>query len=60
MKNKLNKNIIGKIGTEGGYLINQCPVLIPKENIRFFTKMQKACSKNPYANYGNAYHKKLY
>ena len=47
MKNKLNKNIIGKIGTEGGYLINQCPVLIPKENIRFFTKMQKACSKNP-------------
>ena len=47
MKKKINKNIKGKIGTEGGYIIDQCPVLIPKENIKFFTAMQKACSKNP-------------
>ena len=54
-----NKNIKGKIGSEGGYYIDNCPVLIPKENIKFFTAMQKACSVNPYGNYGNAYNKKL-
>ena len=26
-----NKNIKGKIGSEGGYYIDNCPVLIPKE-----------------------------
>ena len=36
-KPKQNKNIIKKVGSEGGYLINQCPVLIPKENIKMFT-----------------------
>lgn len=56
--NKVNKNIQRKIGDEGGYLIDQCPVLIPKENIKFFTAMQKACSVNPYAKYGNAYNKR--
>ena len=60
MKKKINKNIKGKIGTEGGYIIDQCPVIIPKENIKFFTAMQKACSKNPYAKYGNAYNTKLH
>lgn len=55
---KLNKNIIRKIGSDGGYLINQCPVLIPKENIKMFTALQNACSKNPYAKYGNSYNKK--
>ena len=38
---------------------HNCPVLIPKENIKFFTATQKACSVNPYGNYGNAYNKKL-
>ena len=46
-----NKNIKGKIGSEGGYYIDNCPVLIPKENIKFFTAMQKAFSVNPYRNY---------
>lgn len=34
-----NKNILTKVGDEGGYMINQCPVLIPKENLKFFTDM---------------------
>lgn len=55
-----NKNVIRKIGQDGGYLVNQCPVLIPKENIKFFTAMQKACSGNPYGHYGNALNVKLY
>lgn len=57
---KINKNIIKKIGSEGGYLVNQCPVLIPKENMKMFTVMQKACSNNPYKNYGNAINVKLH
>ena len=55
-----NKNIIKKIGQDGGYLVNQCPVLIPKENIKIFTDFQKACSKNPYGKYGNALKVKLH
>ena len=55
-----NKNVIRKIGSEGGYLVNQCPVLIPKENMKMFTAMQKACSGNPYGKYGNALNVKLY
>ena len=51
---KINNNIIKKIGQDGGYLVNQCPVLIPKENIKIFTAFQKACSHNPYGKYGNA------
>ena len=43
-----NKNVIRKIGQDGGYLVNQCPVLIPKENMKMFTAMQKACTGNPY------------
>lgn len=58
--NKPNRNIIGKVGDDGGYYIDGCPVLIPKENIKMFTAMQKACSVNPYANFGNAYNHKLY
>ena len=58
--NVKNKNIIKKIGSEGNYLINQCPVLIPKENIKIFTQFQKACSKNPYGKYGNALNVKLH
>ncbi len=54
----INKNIKKFIGQDGGYLVNQCPVLIPKENIKFFTAMQKAC-KNPYGKYGNALNVKL-
>ena len=34
-----NKNVIRKIGQDGGYLVNQCPVLIPKENMKMFTAM---------------------
>ena len=60
IKRTQNKNIIKKIGSEGGYLINQCPVLIPKENIKIFTAFQKACSKNPYGKYGNALNVKLH
>lgn len=59
VKKVKNKNILAKVGDDGGYMINQCPVLIPKENLKFFTDMQKACEKNPYANYGNAYRKKF-
>lgn len=54
-----NKNIKGKIGQDGGYYVDNCPVLIPKENIKFFTTMQKACSVNPYGKYGNACNVKL-
>lgn len=55
-----NKNVIRKIGQDGGYLVNQCPVLIPKENMKMFTAMQKACTGNPYGRYGNALNVKLY
>jgi len=55
-----NKNVIRKIGDDGGYLVNQCPVLIPKENMKMFTAFQKACSRNPYGNYGNALNVKLH
>ena len=55
-----NKNVIRKIGDDGGYLVNQCPVLIPKENMKMFTAMQKSCTRNPYGNYGNALNVKLY
>lgn len=55
-----NRNVIRKVGSEGGYLVNQCPVLIPKENMKMFTTMQKACTGNPYGKYGNALNVKLY
>lgn len=55
-----NKNVIRKIGQDGGYLVNQCPVLIPKENMKMFTAMQKAVSRNPYGRYGNALNVKLH
>lgn len=55
-----NRNVIRKVGSEGGYLVNQCPVLIPKENMKMFTAMQKACTGNPYGKYGNALNVKLY
>lgn len=60
IKSKPNKNIITHIGSDGGYLVKDCPVLIPKENMKIFTAFQKACSKNPYGNFGNAYNMKLY
>ena len=56
----INKNIKRHIGQEGGYFVDQCPVLIPKENIKMFTAMQKACSTNPYGKYGNALNVKLH
>lgn len=60
VNNTGNKNVIKKIGQDGGYLVNQCPVLIPKENMKIFTAFQKATSKNPYGNYGNALNVKLH
>lgn len=44
-------------GTDN-YRVDDCPVLIPKENLKFFTDMQTACATNPYEKYGNSYKKK--
>lgn len=46
-----------KIGMDN-YYIKNCPVLIPKENLKFFRSMQKACAKKSYLNYGNVYRSK--
>ena len=48
---------IRKVGTDN-YYIKNCPVLIPKENLKFFRKMQKAVSKKSYLNFGNVYKSK--
>jgi len=50
----INKSkLMGKIGTEN-YRVSDCPVHLPKENIKFFMAMQNAGNKNPFNS--NTYH----
>ena len=46
---------LGTIGQQKNILIKDCPVLIPKENIKFFTKMSKSAGLNPFPGYGNSF-----
>lgn len=43
-KSKKNKHIIKKIGQN--YLVNQCPVLIPEENIEWFSSLIDTAEKS--------------
>lgn len=46
----LNRSKIeGKIGTEN-YRVSNCPVHLPKENIKFFMAMQDAGNKEPFSS----------
>ena len=46
----------GKIGTEN-YRVSNCPVHLPKENIRFFMAMQDAGNKDPFSS--DTYHNQI-
>jgi len=41
--------LLGKIGTEN-YRVSNCPVHLPKENIKFFMAMQDAGNKDPFSS----------
>ena len=48
-KKYVNKSkLMGKIGTEN-YKVSNCPVHLPKENIKFFMAMQDAGNKDPFS-----------
>ena len=68
-KKYTNKSkLLGKIGTEN-YRVSNCPVHLPKENIKFFMAMQDAGNKNPFStdifsnqitsNWKNPFHESL-
>lgn len=49
-KKYTNKSkLLGKIGTEN-YRVSDCPVHLPKENIKFFMAMQNAGNKDPFSS----------
>ena len=49
-KKYTNKSkLLGKIGTEN-YRVSNCPVHLPKENIKFFMAMQDAGNKDPFSS----------
>ena len=54
MKAKSQSNVMGTIGTEN-YRVKDCPFHLPKENIGFFTQMQKAAAASEVTTYGNSY-----
>ena len=41
--------LLGKIGTEN-YRVSNCPVHLPKENVKFFMAMQNAGNKDPFSS----------
>lgn len=41
--------LLGKIGTEN-YKVSNCPVYLPKENVKFFMAMQDAGNKDPFSS----------
>ena len=46
----INKSkLLGKIGTEN-YRVSDCPVHLPKENVKFFMAMQDAGNKDPFSS----------
>lgn len=48
-KKYVNKSkLMGKIGSEN-YKVSNCPVHLPKENIKFFMAMQDAGNKDPFS-----------
>lgn len=50
MAKYINKSkLLGKIGTEN-YRVSNCPVHLPKENIKFFMAMQDAGNKDPFSS----------
>lgn len=51
---KKTNNITGTIG-DMNYTVKDCPFHMPKENMPFFTMMQKACADSEISTYGNSY-----
>ena len=50
MAKYINKSkLLGKIGTEN-YRVSNCPVHLPKENVKFFMAMQDAGNKDPFSS----------
>ena len=50
MAKYINKSkLLGKIGTEN-YRVSDCPVHLPKENVKFFMAMQDAGNKDPFSS----------
>ena len=52
---KNNLDIIGTIGQQKNVMIRNCPVLIPKENMKMFSTMSKAVNAHPYKTFGNSF-----
>lgn len=51
-KKKKNGNILGSIGDN--YIVKDCPVLIPKQNMKMFSVFQKASNTtNTFGNWPN-------
>ena len=53
-KGRSNSNIIKSMGTEN-YLVKDTPCLIPKENMKFFTNMQKQSQFSSFGNFPNPF-----
>lgn len=55
---KSSLKIIKTVGSEKNLLIKDCPVLIPKENLKIFSKFSKAViksQKEKIEKYNNCY-----
>lgn len=53
-KKKKNGNILGTIGDN--YIVKDCPVLIPQQNMKTFSEFQKASNTtNTFGNWPNPF-----
>ena len=46
---------LGTIGSDGNHLMTDMPCLIPKENVKFLTSMQKQANISSFGSYPNPY-----
>ena len=52
--NRTGGNIIKSVGTEN-YMVKDTPCLIPKENMGFFTNMQKQSQHSSFGDFPNPF-----
>ncbi len=46
---------LATIGSDGNHLMSDMPCLVPKENVKFLTHMQKQANISSFGDYPNPY-----
>lgn len=52
--NRRNSNVIKQVGSEN-YMVKDTPCLIPKQNMGFFTTMQKQSQHSSFGDFPNPF-----